>query len=1162
MSGSKIKNLGLLIAGGIFIIAPTVGMAASNECTDWIAKIVSTEGRVETRPSPKIAWQAVTLNQTLCPGSVVHTQSHSRAALLLRNNTVLRLSQKSTLTLPAAQADKPFWLELLDGAINVITRTPKKFQVDTPFVNAAVDGTEFFVKIAANQTTVSVFEGRVIAENSTGRVVLRSGEVATTGAGQAPVTSISVNPRDAVQWALHYPPILSYRADDFKEGNEASWQARVRKSIEYIQTGDTHNALASVIDDAQESASATEGPTPGATAPRFFVYRASLLLNVGRIDEASADLKIALDDAQGRADAAEDTMPGAAIVPNDGLALALQSIIAIAQNQYETALTLAKQATVQAPQTAGSWMALSYAQQAGFNLPEALHAVQKGVDAEPDNALAWARMAELQLMTGELDGALTAASKAVRLNPNLSRTQSVLGFAHLTQIKTKNARQAFEQAILLDQADPLPRLGLGLAKIRDGDLAAGREEIEIATSLDPNNALVRSYMGKAYYEEQRDNLAATQFDIAKTLDPNDPTPWFYDAILKQSTNRPVEALQDIQKSIELNDNRAVYRSRLLLDSDTAARSASQARIYSDLGFQQLALVEAWKSLSADPTNYSAHRFLADSYTVVPRHEIARVSEVLQAQLFQPINARPINPSAAETSLFVAEGSGPTRAAYNEFTPLFARDRLGLQANLSGGVNNTFSDETVLFGNYRNLAASVGQFRYKTDGYRPNNDFDQNIYNAFLQYDLSNATSAQFEWRRRDIEGGDVTQRFGETNFEPFLRQNFDQESARLGFRHAFTPQHTLIGSASYDRQDRHNILRGDSSALTEGYHAELQDIIKLGASTLIMGTGQVNQRVRAIRSFIVGSRVITLINTSGNRDDNNIYFYNIFTPHAKLHLTLGLSYDTLNNDQFNHRTNLATTDAHKQFNPKFGLLWTLSQQTSLRLAAFRTLRRLTHTNQTIEPTQIAGFNQFFDNVIGTKAKRYGVGIDHQFSPNLFTGVELSWRDSTEPLQSGLGATTSETNNEAMHRAYLYQILNPRWNISTEYFFGRLTRAFTAGQADALNPVEITTRYLPIGLNYHHPRGIIGKAAVNLVAQDVGFSTEQNVVGNYSRFTTVDLTAGYRLTNRKTIVSVTAQNIFDRQFNFHDTSISTETPTPLLARFRPERSIFATVAFWF
>jgi tetratricopeptide (TPR) repeat protein len=136
------------------------------------------------------------------------------------------------------------------------------------------------------------------------------------------------------------------------------------------------------------------------------------------------------------------------------------------------------------------------------------------------------------------------------------------------------SKEAFQKAIELDQADSLPRLGLGLAKIRKGDLEEGRGEIEIASSLDPNNSLIRSYLGKAYYDEKKDKLASNQLAMAKELDSSDPTPYFYDAIRKQSMNQPVEALYDLQKSIELNDHRAVYRSKLLLDSDLAARSAS------------------------------------------------------------------------------------------------------------------------------------------------------------------------------------------------------------------------------------------------------------------------------------------------------------------------------------------------------------------------------------------------------------------------------------------------------------------------------------------------------------------------------------------------------------------------------------------------------------
>ncbi len=117
----------------------------------------------------------------------------------------------------------------------------------------------------------------------------------------------------------------------------------------------------------------------------------------------------------------------------------------------------------------------------------------------------------------------------------------------------------------------------------------------------------------------------------------------------------------MEKAIELNDNRAVYRSKLLLDSDLAARSCGLARIYNNLGFQQRGLVEGWNSVNIDPTNFSAHRFLADSYAVLPRYEIARVSELLQSQLLQPINITPIQPALAERNLFLISAQGPAAA---------------------------------------------------------------------------------------------------------------------------------------------------------------------------------------------------------------------------------------------------------------------------------------------------------------------------------------------------------------------------------------------------------------------------------------------------------------------------------------------------------------------
>ena len=68
----------------------------------------------------------------------------------------------------------------------------------------------------------------------------------------------------------------------------------------------------------------------------------------------------------------------------------------------------------------------------------------------------------------------------------------------------------------------------------------------------------------------------------------------------------------------------------LLDEDLAARSAATGRIYNDLGFEQLGILEGWSSLNTDPGNHSAHRLLADNYAALPRHEISRVRELLQS----------------------------------------------------------------------------------------------------------------------------------------------------------------------------------------------------------------------------------------------------------------------------------------------------------------------------------------------------------------------------------------------------------------------------------------------------------------------------------------------------------------------------------------------------
>ena len=487
-----------------------------------------------------------------------------------------------------------------------------------------------------------------------------------------------------------------------------------------------------------------------------------------------------------------------------------------------------------------------------------------------------------------------------------------------------------------------------------------------------------------------------EYDMAKELDPKDPTPWFYDAIAKQTTNRPVEALQDMQKAIELNDNRAVYRSRLSLDSDLAARSASLARVYTDLGFQQLALVEGWKSVNTDPSNYSAHRFLADSYSALPRHEIARVSELLQSQLLQPINTTPIQPRLAESNLFLISAGGPGALSFNEFNPLFNRNGFTLQTSGLVGENSTYGGEAVVSGIYEKTSFSVGGFHFSTDGFRENAGQRDEIANAFVQRELSPQTSIQAEYRYRDSEHGDVQQRFFPEDVFPGLTDELESNTLRLGGRHAFSPDSVFLGSFIYKDEDARvrfgdfPVAGGfiDSKIPETAFSAELQHLFRSRYFNLQTGAGyfDVDSKDDTTIGF-PGPEPIEQSLTDQDLKHFNVYAYAYVNLLKNVTATLGLSFDSLSGDG----------DIDKDHvNPKFGITWTPFAGTTLRGAAFRVLKRTLITDQTLEPTQVAGFNQFFDDFDLTEAWRYGGAIDQKFTKSLFGGVEFSKRDLTVP----------------------------------------------------------------------------------------------------------------------------------------------------------------------
>lgn len=1104
-------------------------LARESDCEPIVARVVSAQGDVELKRAGESGWHGATAQSVLCPGDSLRTASRARAAIGFADESVIRLDALTTLSLPEARAAPRPLLNLIEGIIHLLSREPMGLQVNTPFVNAAVEGTEFVVATGKERASVLVIEGHVMAANDSGSVELRAGEQAVAGRGGAPTKITVARPFDAVRWALYYPPVIPL---------SPAARSALAEPLARYRSGDVAGALHLLA----------EVPSDGRDY-EYRVFTASLLLRVGRVDEAEALLSDAPE--------APDT-------------LALRTIIALAEGKNGKALTLARRALEIDPRSAPAQVALSYALQARFDLQGALAAAQRATELAPESALAWARLSELQLTVSQVRAAIDSAQRAVAIDPDESRAYTALGFAYLLQYRARDAQQAFGHAIALDDADPLARLGLGLAQIRRGALQDGRRQIEIAVSLDPGNSLLRSYLGKAYFDERRSARAQTQYQLAKTLDLADPTPWYYEAILDQTINRPVQALENIEGSIARNDNRAVYRSRLALDADLAARSASQARIYRDLGFDQRALVEAYRSVNTDPSNFSAHRFLSETYTALPQHQIARSAELLQSQLWQPLNINPLPPQLGQTDLAIVAGTAPAMVGGNDFNPLFTRDRIAFQGNFVGGGNDTLGDDIVLSGLYGKFSFALSQFHYETDGWRDNADQEQDLYSVYLQGAVSDRLSLQLELQSYEVERGDTALRFDDLErYSAELRRSSDVDTARFGLRYDFSPRSHLIASVIGQRWDEAytdqvegtldmpplpplpvtadiNFQRNNEKP----WLAEIQHVYRAERFNTIGGIGVFDSERKDTATVTLNLPApfppITSVDQIEDPDvrHGNAYLYSQYSPRSDVTWYFGLSYDDF--DGFGTK--------RSEWNPKLGVTWTPTSGTTVRAAGFKVLKRDLVTDQTVEPTQVAGFNQFFDDPNGTQSTRYGLALDQRLSSRMFAGIELTQRSLDVPL-SNLTAEDNDTHwNEWLNRLYWNWAPTRELAISASYLFEKLDYS-----EPWLGVQQATTQRVPLSLRYFWPNGISAGLTLSYIAQKGVFADPQiqgtNEASGRDEFWYGDAAISYRLPKRYGMISLIAKNLFDTDFDFQE-------PDPDSPTLYPERLLLGRITVSF
>jgi len=983
------------------------------------AKVLSIQGRVEVEQSP---WAPASVNQVLNAGASIRTGDQSRAVLLLADETQLKINSNSIVHLNAVKQSSNLLARVVQSGTQsdqsilnlsrgqVWLRSKKKpvdLKIATPAVTAAIRGTEFDLKVAEDgESVVSVIEGSIDFSNDQGSVLVGSREQGRARIGQAPSKSVLLNPEDAVQWTLFYSAAVSPRDYPFRHRTREEARAAAAAAA-----GDPVRA-AQTAHDAGELDGALKA-LDGVSTPEAAETRGWILLEQNRLADALRELERAPESSLRRrlglslvhyrlnqfadayrevantggdsrlelqrasldliaGDAAAARARLEAVPASDPSYALVQGVLAdayLAQNKKQQALEAARRAVAAAPESPSAHLHLSLVQQSYFDLAAATRSAERALELDPSFVQAKVQYAKLLFGAGDTGKAERVIREVVAAAPEEAAAHSTLGFVLLARGATGDARASFERSLELDNTRGEPHLGLGIVAMRQRLYPDAVTEFLAAASLEPRVSLYQSYLGKAFYEQRKFEQAFSALASAEELDPRDPTPRLYSGIFQNDLNRPGRAVREFEESIRLNDNRAVYRSRFVLDEDRATRNVNLATAYNRLGLSEWANLQAVSSNLVDPTNSSAHLFLAGTFLNLKGRTLAAGSELLLARLLLPVNANSFN-------------------AFNDYTTLFDRPRMNWSAEGTGGTFDARGTTLISSGGTQRFAFSSLTRAFRTDGFRPVNDDARDISSVnFLKFALSPHSDLLLGFSHLQTREGDHGARLAlvsddnDPNRRGFLRTN----RAEIGYHRQFRPGSDLVVHFAGETLDR---LSDDPDAFRRfgidfnlrrsgrDPHLSLQaaHLAKVARFQFKYGVDfyEGRSRTRDSLTFVFPGDPPEVVDQEYDLVRKPIKFRTAFVQSdvnvtSKLTLTGGLSYDWANaaNDFDTEQRSIS------RWNPQGGFLFSPFRSSTVRFAALRTLQ--TPFRARLVPSHLNGFVLNQNEDLFTLTNAYNLG---------------------------------------------------------------------------------------------------------------------------------------------------------------------------------------------
>lgn len=130
---------------GIFgLLGMTVcGIADVNTELSPIAEVTTLQGTVEIKRANADHWEPADIRMALRKGDMLHVAADSRAAILMLKDRVIRLNEHTTVTIIGSSEKKHPFRRLREGLARFFGVHPRNLNVETPFVNAVLQGAFF-----------------------------------------------------------------------------------------------------------------------------------------------------------------------------------------------------------------------------------------------------------------------------------------------------------------------------------------------------------------------------------------------------------------------------------------------------------------------------------------------------------------------------------------------------------------------------------------------------------------------------------------------------------------------------------------------------------------------------------------------------------------------------------------------------------------------------------------------------------------------------------------------------------------------------------------------------------------------------------------------------------------------------------------------------------